>query len=124
MAYITKEEVANIRNALKKEFPDIKFSVTRRDHVAVNIILRSGNVDFFANDKQECDRKWINVSRYNLEKDFDSQCLQVLTKINEIAYSQDYYDHSDAQIDYFDTAYYVDISIGSWDKPYVLKESK
>ena len=30
-----------------------------------------------------------------------------------------WYDKSDAMVDYFDTAYYVDINIGKWNKPYV-----
>ena len=29
-----------------------------------------------------------------------------------------WYDNSDAMIDYFDTAYYMDISVGDWNKPY------
>ena len=32
-----------------------------------------------------------------------------------------YYDNSDAMIDYFDTAFYVHINVGKWNKPYVLK---
>jgi hypothetical protein len=33
-------------------------------------------------------------------------------------YSADYYDRSDAMTDYFDTAYYVDVNIGKWNKQY------
>jgi hypothetical protein len=32
--------------------------------------------------------------------------------------SADWYDRSDSQSDYFDTAYYVDVNVGKWDKPY------
>jgi hypothetical protein len=32
-----------------------------------------------------------------------------------------WYDNSDAMIDYFDTAFYVSINVGKWDKPYTLK---
>jgi hypothetical protein len=38
--------------------------------------------------------------------------------------SADYFDHSDAQVDYFHTAYYFDISIGAWDKPFEVKGTK
>ena len=34
--------------------------------------------------------------------------------------SADWYDESDAQVDYFNTAYYVDINVGQWDKPYQI----
>lgn len=30
-----------------------------------------------------------------------------------------WHDESNAQIDYFNTAFYIDINIGRWDKPYV-----
>jgi hypothetical protein len=31
-----------------------------------------------------------------------------------------YYDRSDAMTDYFDTAYYMHLNIGAWDKPYKI----
>ena len=34
-----------------------------------------------------------------------------------------WYNKSDAMVDYFDIAYYMDINIGKWNKPYVLKEA-
>jgi hypothetical protein len=30
-----------------------------------------------------------------------------------------WYNNTNAQIDYFDTAYYIDINVGKWNKPYV-----
>ena len=30
---------------------------------------------------------------------------------------------SGLRVDYFDIAYYMDINIGKWNKPYVLKEA-
>ena len=35
-----------------------------------------------------------------------------------------WYDNSDAMTDYFDTAYYTNIRIGKWDKPYVFTGAK
>jgi hypothetical protein len=32
----------------------------------------------------------------------------------------DFFDHSDIQSDYFHRSHYIDINIGSWDKPYAL----
>ena len=37
---------------------------------------------------------------------------------------REYYDNSDAMIDYFDTAFYTNISIGKWNKPYEFKGAK
>jgi hypothetical protein len=32
------------------------------------------------------------------------------------------HDNSDVQTDYFDVGWYVDVNIGSWDKPYTLEK--
>ena len=37
-------------------------------------------------------------------------------------YTQLNHYHSDAMTDYFDTAYYVNIHVGKWDKPYELNK--
>ena len=42
MAYINAEQVKAIRLALKKEFPEFKFSVTKRHHSEVDVRLMSG----------------------------------------------------------------------------------
>ena len=42
MAYINAEDVNHIRVALKKEFPQYKFSVTRDHHLGVNINFMKG----------------------------------------------------------------------------------
>jgi len=44
-----------------------------------------------------------------------------LKEIKEALLAADYYDHSDAQTDYFNTAYYYHIHVGKWDKPYVCQ---
>jgi hypothetical protein len=36
--------------------------------------------------------------------------------------SADWYDESNAMIDYFNTAYYVDVNIGKWNTPYILEK--
>ena len=42
MAYISTEEVKHIRNALKAEMPEYKFSVTKDDHHGVRIAFMEG----------------------------------------------------------------------------------
>ena len=42
MAYLSAEDVKHIRVALKKEFPQYKFSVTRDHHLGVNINFMKG----------------------------------------------------------------------------------
>jgi hypothetical protein len=50
---------------------------------------------------------------------FDGKAKEFLDKAFEIML-EGYYNNSDAMIDYFDTAFYVDINIGKWDRPYAV----
>ena len=47
MAYINKEDVKAIRNELKKQYPNIKFSVRKDPVPSVQITLVSGDIDFY-----------------------------------------------------------------------------
>jgi hypothetical protein len=127
MAYIKTEEVREIRTQLKKEFPGLKFSVTRLHYSKVKIVIKSGDVDFFSDynvDKRDVIGDYIVVNGHYIDNNFTGVSKDILKRINEIAYSQGYYDNSDAMTDYFDTAYYVDIKIGDWDIPYQLKQKR
>ena len=42
MAYISTDDVKHIRNTLKKELPQFKFSVVRDHHSSVSIALMKG----------------------------------------------------------------------------------
>lgn len=122
MAFISKEQVKNIREALKKEFPKYKFSVTNRDFSEVSISLMASDLDFIPIQASEYYLNNIKNGFFpiykDLETNWEGKTLEVFKKISEIAEGQGWYDNSNAQIDYFDTAYYIDISVGKWDKPY------
>lgn len=124
MAYITKEEVKSIRQALKEEFGStIKFSVTMSNHSSVNIkILSSTEVDFETNPDYD---HWGHNGETWVNPYMDNRAKQVLDRIDDIAKTapsttggKEWYDNSDIMTDYFDVAYYIFIGIGKWDKPY------
>ena len=60
MAYLSAEDVKHIRVALKKEFPQYKFSVTRDHHLGVNINFMEGprfaEYEYF--DKYTHETRW------------------------------------------------------------------
>lgn len=124
MAFITTEQVKNIRTQLKAEFKGIKFSVKKINYSKVSISILSSEIDFFGDciaDRSEAVYElYMQVNRHSIDDNFKSVSKKVLKRISEIAHSQGYYDNSDAMTDYFDTAYYVNISVGSWDKEYKL----
>jgi hypothetical protein len=131
MAYISSEEVKNIRNQLKAEFPYCKFSVVNRHSIEVDIAILSAPFNFNLDSphiSRNADGSIIlPVNHYSLDRDDsgyygDAEAYEFLRRVSAIAHSQDWYDDSDSQTDYFNTAYYVSISLGRWNKGFSKSE--
>jgi hypothetical protein len=124
MAYIGKDDVAAIRTELKQKFPKWKFGVRKGSgSLSVDVNIFQGTASFEGKTYQQVNEYWI--------KDHwqDEDDCRVLTEISEIMHNAPgraggkvYFDESDAQTDYFHTAFYTHLSIGQWDKPYVCVE--
>jgi hypothetical protein len=124
MAYISKEDVQAIRQELKQQFPKWKFSVRKgAGSLSVDVNILQGTASFEGKDYAQVNQYWIK----DHWKDEDD--CRVLTTINEIMHNAPgraggrvYFDESDAMTDYFHTAFYTHLSIGQWDKRYVVVE--
>jgi len=106
MAYITKEEVQEIREKIKSKFPikdGWKFSIKREHHSGVRVEILQGNVNF-----QNKQGSTILPTK---------ETHPYLQKIYSIANAGNH-DNSDSMTDYFDVGWYVWMSVGSWDKEY------
>lgn len=115
MPYISSERVAEIRKQIKKEFPAFKFSITCRHYSQVVIKILAGPLDFGTTK--------MNVHRYYIKEHFAGQALEMMNRIHEIANKGNYTVVIDG--DYGAVpSFYVDISIGDWDKEYVLTAAK
>ena len=66
-------------------------------------------------------RSYINVNPYWYHEHFSGKSKEFISEALDALKSADWYDESDAQVDYFNTAYYVDINIGKWNKPYIVE---
>lgn len=113
MAYITSEQVKAVREAIKKEFPNYKWSITRKDYSSIYIRLMEA--DF----KVEKDYEQLNPFYLDY---YSEKINSVFSKVKEIMFKiVPYRDNSDSQTDYFDVSYDYNFHIGKWDKPYVQK---
>lgn len=118
MAYIDQAKkqilVAAVKQNLAKVLGDNKLKVTFKilNHMTICATIQSGTIDFGGADG--VNHHWINAT-------FDGIARDVLVAIKDGLMS-DYYDRSDIQSDYFDCSHYIDIKIGSWDKPYILEK--
>ena len=137
MAYMNQEKKAKIAAALKPILNKygMKGTLKVRNHHAITLTLRSGPIDFIGDlneqrqfgyvshklDKDEMRKRYeLDVNPYWFHEHYSGVSLEFLKQVKDAMQAADYYDRSDAQIDYFDTAYYYDINIGAWDKPYTL----
>jgi len=124
MAYMNQEKKAKIAAKLKEVLKgvNIKYSLRVRNHSSIVMTIKEGNIDFIKNWEQvnnkSADREYLQVNHYWIKKHFSAEALEVLQKIEEALRSADWYDKSDAMVDYFETAYYYNINIGDWCKPY------
>ena len=141
MAYMNQERKQKIATAIKpilKKF-GVKGSLSVRNHSSIVLTLKSGSIDFIENfietdsnvmhgrkmSQDQIDyirsKKSLDVNPYWFQEHFSGVAKSFLTDALKALKSADWYDESDAQIDYFNTAYYVDINIGKWNKPYTVE---
>lgn len=112
MAFIDTETVKKIRQALKAQFPEIKFSVCKEHHSTVNVSIMKS--PYFDNGVEK------SINQYWIRQSTDNETqAEVIMKIDEIIRKVgDHFDESDSMTDYFHCAFYYNISIGKWDKPH------
>jgi len=124
MAYMNQEKKAIIAAKLKPVLKKygVKGTLSVRNHSSIVLNVKSGPVDFIKDygDAEDARKFGIQVNPYWFEEHFTGKSKKFLKEAFDALKSAGYYDRSDAQIDYFDTAYYYDINIGRWNKPYEL----
>lgn len=116
MAYIGTEHVKEIRNKIKQEFgPEYKWSVTNEHHTGISIALLVAPVEY--------EKEYTQVNHYHIDSHYKNnpQLRDVLSKVVEIANSvKECKDRNfgDPTADYGDMTYFLNISIGKWNKPF------
>jgi len=140
--YDTTKIAKLIRQQLKKEIPNCKFSVTKASFSggsAITVALMAAPFPVFAQDVDrngnEQGRGYSQLNYFQLRRGFDYDCRDpgvcngvfltpeawaVLSQAVKIG-QQYNWDNSEIQTDYFDVNYYFDIAIGKWDKPFQIK---
>ena len=126
MAWMNQERKAKIAAKLKELLngKNLKYSLKVLHHSKIMITIRQGDIDFIGNwektNNKVADSDYLQVNHYWIEKHFSDEVRDVLLAIDNAMRAADWYDKSDAMVDYFETAYYYDIRVGDWSKPYKL----
>ena len=121
MSYISTEDVKKIRVALKNEFgKKLKFGVRKSggSH-SVGVTIKSGTIDFSDIMGTTDFDKYVQVNQYHLGNyGVHKSLFEKIIEIIKTAPSNKWYNNSDPMTDYFDVAFYFDLNVGEWDKPY------
>lgn len=138
MAWMNQERKAKIASNLKPVLAKYKLkgSLRVRNHSTIVLTLKSGPIDFIENfikndansnigrkmNQTQIDylrkNQSMDVNPYWFQEHFSGVAKDFLTEAFKALKSADWYDESDAQVDYFNTAYYVDLNVGKYNKPY------
>jgi hypothetical protein len=111
MAYISTEQVKEIRTELKNQFPNAKFSIKREHYSGVRIAVLASNVDFGIDYKQ--------VNEYYINEHYSGDQAALLSKVYDIASKGTTWRET---CDYgSQPSHYVWITIGAFDKTYQVK---
>ena len=139
MAYFNQERKAERAPAIKailKKY-NVKGSLAVRNNMTFVLNIKSGEIDFIENyiktdaakpygnkmssDQVEYIRKnrSLDVNTYWYQEHYSGKAKSFLKEIL-VAMNGGNHDNSDIQTDYFDVGWYVDVNIGSWNKPYTV----
>lgn len=139
MAYFSQEDkkkvAPKIKAVLKKY--GLKGSIAVHNHSTLVVNIKQGSLDL-CGVELKCrlnDPRYVRLHQ-NVEKPTHIQvnryyasewCRRVgeeniakfYEELNEATMDADWFQESDIQTDYFRTAYFIDINVGRWNKPYI-----
>ena len=131
-----KRELApGINNVLKKY--GCKGSISTPNRTMLCVTISQGPIDFIgkANKQGKEHSEWTGRTFHPIEGSYQEnpyryaesydgpldQADQFLNELRDAMRGTLYYNNDDIMTDYFDSAYFMSINIGKWDKPYKLE---
>ena len=123
MAYVSQELKKELAPGIKAVLAKykVKGSIAVRDHMCLVVNLKKGEVDFMSDRVKDNANSgaYIQINPYWYHEHFTGKAKAFLSELlAAMMPANKWYDNSDAMVDYFDTAYYVDVNVGAWNKQY------
>lgn len=118
----TKEIAKILREYVKRVYPDHKFSITTEyfsGGSSINVALMAAPYEALRDGSTH-----RGMNQFAMKEDpvFAPRAVEVMRNVNRLIKSYRY-DDSDGMIDYFNTNFYYDLSVGRWNKPFEVKGS-
>jgi hypothetical protein len=123
MAHVSKTkkaELAPVIKAVLKKYK-MKGTVSVRHHSVLVVKVSGGVLDFSDYlGSVENPRGYMDVNEFYINEHYADN-VDIKNFLNELLAAMkgpEFFDHSDFMTDYFHCAHYINISIGSFEKPY------
>lgn len=135
MAHASRELKAKVAPKIKdlcKKF-GVKATLAINNHSTLVLNIKSSDIDLIGNynktvakDRslsngmpQIVEKNYIQVNEYHFKRHFSGKAKEFLEAAID-AMNNGNHDRSDAQTDFFDVGWYVNVNIGRWDRPFVV----
>lgn len=135
MSQERKAQRAPVIKAILKKY-GVKGSLSVRNHSTLVLTVKSGKIDFIGNYNEVVGntprymndplgfrpvKDYMDINPYWYQEHFTGKAKDFLKEVLDAMYGADYFDESDAQVDYFHCSHYVEVNIGKWNKPYIVE---
>lgn len=113
---------ARMKPVLKKY--DVKGTLSVQNSMKIVLTIKHGAVDFVTDSVNNLFKlqPWgYDINPYHYKAQFSGKTKEFLQEVHEALTSADYYNNTDVQSDYFDTAYYYGVKVSD---SYFLSNSK
>ena len=119
MAYISQQDKKDLAPAIKAVLKNygMKGTIAINHYSSLVVNIQSGVLDFTGHFSHG--DGYIQVNPYHIDSWYSGTIKRFFQDLVKAMKGNKWYDKSDAMVDYFDTAYYIDINVGKWNKPYV-----
>lgn len=132
MAYMNQEKkkeiVAHLKNAIPKSW---KWTVSVQNHSTICLTISAAPIDLIdMYTSKKCGaevresalrRRYCEINPYHFKEHFEGLMLITMEKIFA-ALNLKNHDKSDPLTDYYDVGHYVQVSLGRYDKPFVINQ--
>ena len=115
MAYISQQDKKDLAPGIKRVLNKygMKGSIAIKHYSSLVVNLQSGPIDFDMDG-------YTSVNVYHIDRHYTGIARDFLNELVKAMKGTKWFDKSDIMTDYFHTAYYININVGKWNKPYVL----
>tara|TARA_Y100001937_G_scaffold94460_1_gene128117 strand:- start:105 stop:500 length:396 start_codon:yes stop_codon:yes gene_type:complete len=129
MAYISQEDKKTLAPAIKAVFKKygLKGSISIKNHMTLCANVSAGRLDLIGAAAAVGDFRSSGYYQGNAYgatnekyKDINIDIFNFYEELKKAMRGALWFDKSDLMTDYHHTAYFMDINIGRWDKPYKL----